>query len=122
MDTTAIRDLIQMYFDASFEGSGEKMDRSFHQGAHIYGLDQEGKITARTRDEFVARVGTPRDDRPVYERQDEIISIEFTGANTAVALVRLRVANTIYTDVLSLLCVDGQWGIIAKMLSGVPAE
>ena len=120
MDTTKVKEIIQLYFDGSYEGNAEKMDKVFHQAAHIYGLDKDGNLSDRPRDEFVARVGSRPADAPSYARYDEILSIEFTGENTAVAIVKLRVQNTLYTDVLSLMCINGNWGVIAKMLAGVP--
>ena len=120
MSEKAICEVIQLYFDASYEGSGEKMARVFHAPAHIYGRNSEGELTDTPKDAFVARVGAPRPaDRPVYPRQEEIISIDFTGQFTAVARVKLRVGQTLYTDVLSFMELGGEWRVIAKMLSGV---
>jgi len=124
MDDREIRDIIQMYFDASFTHAGEKMLEAFHSGAHIYGLDAEGALTDTTREAFAARVSSHKtggSDIP-FPRVNEIISIEFTGENTAVARVKLRVMNTMFTDILSFVRVKGKWGIIAKVLSGVPVE
>ena len=123
MDRSKIEAVIQLYFDASYEGSGEKMAQVFHPEAHIYGRSQEGKLNDTPKDAFVQRVGAPRSpDRPIYPRQEEIISIDFTGEYTAVARVKLRVGNTLYTDVLSFMEVSGKWAVIAKVLSGVPIE
>ena len=57
-----------------------------------------------------------------YPRHDEILSIDFTGENTAVARVKIRVEDTLYTDILSFLRLDGKWGVMAKVFAGVPAE
>ena len=127
MDSTeAIKETIQNYFDGSYFGDGVKMDKAFHKAAHIYGLADEGGLTDWHRDDFVAAVGRPRPEGTSFKRdhaqQDEILSIEFTGENTAVARVTLRVGKTFYTDILCLLYLDGQWGIIAKLFSGVSVE
>ena len=125
MDSTAaIREVIQNYFDGSYYNDGEKMDKAFHKVAHIYGLAEDGSLIDWHRDDFVARVGAPRPEGHSrgHTQQDEILSIGFTGENTAYATVKLRVGKTLYTDVLCLLCLEGKWGIIAKMLSGVAAE
>ena len=45
-----------------------------------------------------------------------------TGEHIAVARVKLRVGNTLYTDVLSFMELDEKWAVIAKVLSGVPIE
>ncbi|MCL2166106.1 MAG: nuclear transport factor 2 family protein [Clostridiales bacterium] len=122
MNTEDIKEIIQFYFDGSYEGSSEKMDKAFHQAAHIYGCAADGSLTDWPRDAFVSRVGARPADAPSYPREDEILSIDFTGENTAVAKVKLRVGNTRFTDVLCLMRLESKWGIIAKMLSGVPVE
>ena len=113
--------VIQTYFDASYEGSKEKMLQVFHPAAHIYGHRPDGTLSVTPRNAFAERVGTPRPDRPSYPRQDQILSIDFTGEHAAVARVSLRVGNTLYTDVLTFLRFDGEWSIIAKAYSGVAA-
>ena len=122
MDTNGIKEVLQFYFDGSFEGSGEKMERAFHDAAHIYGRSEDGKLTDMPKDAFVRLVGSGPRDRPPYPREDEIVSIDFTGENTAIARVKLRVHNTRFTDMLCFMQLDGRWGIIAKVYSGVMVE
>jgi hypothetical protein len=124
MDITEIKGIIQTYFDASFESSGEKMAQVFHDAAHIYGHGENGALIDMDKEFFVNLVGTPRPDSPesVYPRQDEILSIDFTGENTAVARVKLRVRNILFTDMLCFMRLNGKWGVISKVFSGVPVE
>lgn len=122
MESSEIKEIIQTYFDASFESSGEKMARVFHKGAHIYGHGENGALNDMEKDFFVNLVGTPRPaaNKPEFTRQDEILAIDFTGENTAVARVKLRVGNTLFTDMLCFMRIDGKWGVISKVYSGVP--
>jgi len=124
MDSTEIKGIIQTYFAASFESSGEKMAQVFHDAAHIYGHGENGALIDMDKEFFVNLVGTPRPDSPesVYPRQDEILSIDFTGENTAVARVKLRVRNILFTDMLCFMRLNGKWGVISKVFSGVPVE
>ena len=124
MDSTEIKGVIQTYFDASFESSGEKMAKVFHDAAHIYGHGENGALNDMDKEFFVNLVGTPRHDSPEseYPRQDEILSIDFTGENTAVARVKLRVRNILFTDMLCFMRLNGKWGVISKVFSGVPVE
>ena len=124
MDNTEIKEVIQLYFDASYESDRAKMDKVFHAAAHIYGHNEDGTLRDMPRDVFVNRIGTadPNAPKVSYPRDNEILSIDFTGDNTAVARVKLRVRNTMYTDVLSFIRTDGKWSVIAKLLSGVPVE
>ena len=120
MDSTGIKDVIQMYFDASFESSGEKMAQVFHDPAHIYGHGDNGALADMDKAFFVKLVGSPRPGPKLeYPRQDEVLSIDFTGEDTAVARVKLRVGNTLFTDMLCFMRLDNKWGVISKVFSGV---
>ena len=122
MDIDEIKRIIQLYFDGSYEGNRDKMDKVFHQAAHIYGHAPDGSLTDMPRDLFVDRVGSKPADAPSFPREEEIISIDFTGEKTAVARVKLRVFNTLFTDMLCFMCLDGKWGVISKVYSGVKIQ
>lgn len=120
MNKSEIEQALHYYFDGSYEGDSRKMRQVFHPAAHIYGLDADGALTDWTLDDFadiVDNVVKPKDSG--QKREDEIIAIDFTGENTAAARVRLRVGQTKYTDILSFIRLNGEWRIIAKVLSGV---
>jgi len=121
MDTTEIKEILQIYFDASFESSEGKMAQVFHDAAHIYGHSQDGNLSDSPKEAFVKMVGRKPVNQPPYPREDEILSIDFTGENTAVARVKIRVNNTMFTDILSFIKIDGKWSVIAKLYSGVQA-
>ena len=124
MDSSEIREVIQTYFDASYESSGEKMAQVFHDAAHIYGHGANGALADMPKDSFVELVGTIKPDAPKsnYPRQDEILAIDFTGENTAVARVKLRVGKTLFTDMLCFMRLAGKWGVISKVYSAAAVE
>ena len=124
MDSSEIRGIIQTHFDASYESSGEKMAQVFHDAAHIYGHGEDGSLNDMGKEFFVNLVGSPRPDAPKqeYPREDEVLSIDFTGENTAVARVKLRVGHTLFTDMLCFMRLGGKWGVISKVFSGVTVE
>jgi hypothetical protein len=120
MDATEIKDVIRLYFDGCYEGSFEKIDRVFHAAAHIYGHKADGTLQDWPRDDFVGRVGSPRPvDRPSFPKEEEIISVDFTGDTTAVAKVRFRLGTTMFTDILCFIFIDGKWSVISKLFHGV---
>jgi len=123
MDDSKIKEILQMYFDGCCGGDPEKIKIVFHNPAHIYGHGDDGKLTDWSKDDFVKRVGSnnPALLHPGFPRQDEILSIDFTGEKTAVAKVKIRIGNNLYTDILSFMQLDGKWGIISKLFSKVPA-
>lgn len=122
MDTTDIKDLLQLYFDASFEADGEKMSKVFHHPAHVYGHADDGALKDMNRDFFINLVGSLTPGSENTPREDEILSIDFTGKNTAVARVKLRLGDIVFTDVLSLMRLDGKWTVISKLFSGETAR
>lgn len=48
-------------------------------------------------------------------RTDRILSIEFAGPVTALARVECSIRPKHFTDLLTLIRVDGRWQIIAKV-------
>ena len=121
-EKTAVESVIQAYFDACFAGDGRKMAEVFHEAAHIYGLDKDGALTDWTLPFFANLVGSSASSKSMgLARQEKIHSLDFTGENTAVARVSLRVRDTLFTDILSFIKINGTWRIMAKVLSGVPA-
>jgi len=121
MDNTGIKTAIQTYFDACNEGSGEKMSSVMNDAAHVYGLGEGGTLNDMDKETFVKLVGGPGDPnapKPDFPRQDEILSIDFTSENTAVARVKLRLGNIIFTDILTFIEQEGNWKIISKLYAG----
>ena len=73
------------YFDGIYESSEDKLRSAFHPNAHIYSATH-GTLVDSPLDAFVGRVtsrkscssqGTPRTDK--------IVSIDFSGPNSALA-------------------------------------
>jgi len=124
MDSNEIKAVIQIYFDSCFEGSGEKMGGILNNAAHVYGHGRGGVFVDMDRDAFLKIIGPAESGapRPEYPRQDEILSIDFTGENTAIARVKIRVGDILFTDILSFIRLEGKWTIISKLFSGVPVS
>jgi hypothetical protein len=121
MDANKIKELLQIYFDVGYDGDGEGMRRVFHDAAHLYLRGEDGELVDWDLDTFVGIVSSnpPGASENGYPRYDEVISIDFTGEHTAVARVKVRVQDTLYTDILSFLRLGDKWGIIAKVPAGV---
>jgi len=119
MNINEIKAVIQDYFDAGYDCDGAKMREVFNKAAHIFGHDEAGALRDRDLNTFIALVETPK---PEYQRQDEILSIDFTSEDTAVARVKTRVGNILFTDVLSFIRLDGKWTIISKLYAGAPVN
>ena len=124
MDKKGIEEVLQIYFDASYESDSAKMDRVFRPEAHIYGINEGGETLADfPKEQFVKLVGrAPKEPAPNHPRQDEIHFIEFSSDTTAVAKVSLTMSGTHFTDLLTFVYLDGEWRVIAKMFYGKPLE
>ena len=124
MDVDGIKKVIQAYFDTGYASDGAGMAEVFHDGSHLYRAGEDGSLIDWDKKFFVELVGKTEagDSGPGYPRYDEILSIDFTDENTAVARVKVRVQDTLYTDILCFLRLNGKWGIMSKVFTGVPAE
>jgi hypothetical protein len=122
MNRSDVEKVVNEFFDADYVRDADRLDKIFHEGSEFFALSKEGVLIRRTGKEFVNGFRNPGATHQEYPRFNEILSIDFTGENTAVARTKMRVGNTMYTDILCLMCINGVWGIIAKIASGVPIE
>jgi hypothetical protein len=124
MDRKEIENVIQTFFNADYAHDVAKMATIFHKGSEFFEIDQDGSLIRKSGEAFVQGLPPSATDESgkVYPRVNEILSIDFTGENAAVARTKMRVRNTLYTDILCFMRLNGSWGIVAKIASGVPAE
>ena len=123
MDIDGIKKVIQAYFDAVYASDEAGIAEVFDDAAHLYKQAEDGSLIDWDKKFFVDLVkkSPSGSESPGFPRFDEILSIDFVGENTAVARVKVRVADTLFTDILCFLRIDGRWRIISKVFAGVPA-
>ena len=107
--------VLQDYLDGLYFSDTQRLRRVFHPSA-IYACATGGSLLTLTMAEYFPIV----DQRPSPAskngtRQDRILSIEFAGPVTALARVECAIEPKYFTDLLTLVCVDGRWQIIAKV-------
>jgi hypothetical protein len=56
------------------------------------------------------------------ERRDRIVSIDFSGPQTAFAKVECQIPPRYFTDYLTFLKANGRWQVIAKTYHTVTKE
>lgn len=117
MDIQAVKDVLNIYFDANYEADESKIAQVFHEQAHIFGRSESGELIDFDKSSFVNLIASLSPE--TGPRIDEIISLDFIGDYAAVSRVRLQVGEIRYTDIISLLQLDGKWRIISKVYSGV---
>lgn len=108
-------DVLSTYFDGLHHSDTTRLKSVFHPRAQ-YVCATEGTLTCLTMDEYFPIV----DRRPSpasrgEPRADDIVSIGFAGPVTAFARVNCAIGPKYFTDLLTLVRLDGRWQIISKV-------
>ena len=106
-----ITEVVQQYIEGAKVGSGERMKPAFHEDATIFGYIGPDLLAGPIQQLF----DWTDDNGPAAELEARIASIDPTET---VATVRLELDNWTgnrFTDLFTLLKVDGQWKIINKV-------
>ena len=110
-----VHDLIGRYFDGLYRSDSELLATVFHPAA-VYATATEEPLTRLSMAEYLPIVAARESPESRGEaRTDAVESIEFVGPVTALARVQCSIGPKHFTDLLSLVRVDGQWQIIAKV-------
>jgi len=107
----AITATIQHYIDGAKSGRGNDMKPGFHQDATIFGYVGPDLFAGPIQGLF----DWVDQNDPAMELQLRIASIEITGT---IAMARLEMDNWgehRFTDMFTLLKVDGEWKIMNKV-------
>jgi len=107
----AIEKIIQHYLDGARSGKGEDMKPAFHKDATIFGYAGPDLFAGPIQQLF----DWNDDSDPATRLQARIASMDVVDS---VATVRLELDNwngSRYTDMFTLLKVDGQWKIMNKV-------
>ena len=118
MNTAAYAEVaaaLQDYFDGLYRSDTSRLARVFHPQAHYYSVT-DGQLLHLDMAHYFQIV----DQRPSPAsrgdaRMDRILAIEFAGPVTAFARVECSIAPKHFTDFLTLVKLDGQWRIVAKV-------
>ncbi|KAH0793135.1 nuclear transport factor 2 family protein [Histomonas meleagridis] len=116
-DYDAIIATVQKYVDGCLEGKSEIMKPAFDEGAVMYGVNVDGTVAAKgSINNLFTAIDQVGGDKNGKSRIDIIDST----ANTAVARVVMENWHgTGFIDHHSLMKIDGQWKIVAKIYQSV---
>lgn len=110
-----VYELLGRYFDALHHSDADALSSIFHPGA-VYATATEGPLLRWSMEEYFPIVAARESPASRCEgRTDAIESIEFAGPVTALARVQCSIGPKRFTDLLTLVQVDGRWQIIAKV-------
>jgi hypothetical protein len=107
----AIAKTLQHYIDGARSGKGDDMKPAFHKDATIFGYAGAELFGGPIQQLF----DWSDQSGPAAELQARVASIDVAGT---VAIVRLELTNlngARYTDMFTLLEVDGEWKIMSKV-------
>jgi hypothetical protein len=107
----AITKVVQHYIDGARSGKGDDMKPAFHEDATVFGYVGPDLFAGPIQNLFAWN----DDNGPATELEDRIASIDVIGT---VATVRLELENWTgirFTDLFTLLKVDGDWKIMNKV-------
>ncbi len=111
----ALTSLLRDYFDGLYFSDTRRLRRVFHAQA-VYATATDGAPVILRMEEYFSVV----DRRPAPAargdvRADRILAIDFVGAAAAWVKVQCAIRPKHFTDLLTLIHVDGRWQIIAKV-------
>jgi hypothetical protein len=110
-----ITEVLRDYFNALYFCDPDRLQRVFHPRA-IYATADETPLLYRTMEEYVPVVAARQSPASRNEpRRDHIDAIDMAGENTAAARVRCSIGQRDFVDFLTLVRIEGQWRIIAKV-------
>jgi Putative lumazine-binding len=107
----AIANIIQCYIDGAKSGQGDDMKPAFHPDATIFGYVKNDLFAGPIQKLFDFN----DQNGPALEIQPRIVSIDLIGT---VATVRLEIDHWTghrFTDLFTLLKIDGKWKIMNKV-------
>lgn len=118
-DVAAIKQALEdYYFNGSYEGDLNKLQRIFHQDALLFG-DVKGQPYAKTFPEWLEVVvnrQSPKDSGKPFK--GDILNVRVVNS-VAVAEVHVKAYDMFYHDFLSLHRVNRNWMIVNKIMSGI---
>ncbi len=103
------------YFDGLYHSDTVRLARVFHPDAHYVCATGGTLLHLRMHEYFPIVDKRPSPASRNEPRADQIVSIEFAGPVTAFARVNCAIGERFFTDLLTLVCLDGRWQIISKV-------
>ena len=113
-DVEAVEKVICTYLDGLYEGDTGKLAQAFHEVSHLYSVS-DGGVADLPREkwfEFVKGRASPQSKG--LKRTDRIVSIDFSGPETAFVKVECSIHPRYFTDYLTLLKLNEGWKVVSK--------
>jgi hypothetical protein len=110
----AVEKVVWTYLDGLHEGDTRKLAQAFHEVSHLYSLE-EGGVSDLPRAEWFKMVESrPSAKSKGLPRTDRIVSIDFSGPETAFVKLECSLHPRYFTDYLTLLKLPEGWRVVSK--------
>ncbi len=107
----AIAKVVQHYIDGAKSGRGDDMKPAFHKDATIFGYAGDDLFAGPIQKLFAWN----DENGPATELEARIASIDVIGTAATVRLELDNWTGSRFTDLFTLLKVDGEWKIMNKV-------
>ena len=110
----AVEKVVWTYLDGLYEGDTGKLAQAFHEVSHLYSVS-DGGVADVPREkwfEFVKGRASPKSKG--LKRTDRIVSVDFSGPETAFVKLECSIHPRYFTDYLTLLKLNGGWKVVSK--------
>lgn len=112
---TAVRRVLDDYFDGLYEGDTEKLSRIYHERGRLFCATDPDLVELDLPGYLELVKNRPSPASRGDERFDRILEVSVPSPTTAHARVECAYLPKRFTDDLTLVTVDGRWKIIAKV-------
>jgi hypothetical protein len=113
-DLADVEKVVWTYLDGLHEGDTQKLASAFHEVSHLYALGPDGVMDVPRADWLKMVSGRPSPKSQALERTDRIVSVDFSGPETACVKVECAVPPRYFTDYLTLLKFKDGWRVVSK--------
>jgi Putative lumazine-binding len=114
-DFAAIHSVLQLYFDGLYHSDTRRLAQVFHPQALYATAVGDQPIVWRMGEYFPVVDARPAPAASGQARTDRVLSIELIGPVTALAKLQCSIGTKHFTDLLTLIHVDGRWQVISKV-------
>jgi hypothetical protein len=113
-DLAGVEKTVRTYLDGLYEGDTKKLATAFHEVSHLYAMGPDGVSDLPRADWLKMVAERPSPKSRALERADRIVSVDFSGPETAFVKLECAVPPRFFTDYLTLLKFKDGWRVVSK--------
>jgi Putative lumazine-binding len=110
----AVEKVVWTYLDGLYEGDTDKLGQVFHEVSHLYSVSDGGVADLPREKWFEFVKGRASAKSKGLKRTDRIVSVDFSGPETAFVKLECSIHPRYFTDYLTLLKLNSGWKVVSK--------